>query len=144
MAKVLVTGGAGFIGSAVVRQLVERGRRVRVLLEPGVSAAGVAGLPVEIAEGSVLDLSWYGDRDVQLSLGGAFHAEPAPPQRHPGWLSRYLSHSREVLFPFNQKLKLYLRGSGWKLYLVCELEPLGGAYLSSTVGLKATVRVQPE
>jgi threonine dehydrogenase-like Zn-dependent dehydrogenase len=25
-------------------------------------------------EGTVIDLSWYGDRDVQLSLGGAFHA----------------------------------------------------------------------
>jgi threonine dehydrogenase-like Zn-dependent dehydrogenase len=25
-------------------------------------------------EGTVLELSWYGDREVQLSLGGAFHA----------------------------------------------------------------------
>jgi threonine dehydrogenase-like Zn-dependent dehydrogenase len=25
-------------------------------------------------EGEVLDLSWYGDRHVQLSLGGAFHS----------------------------------------------------------------------
>ena len=25
-------------------------------------------------EGTVLDLSWYGDADVRLSLGGAFHA----------------------------------------------------------------------
>ncbi len=26
------------------------------------------------AEGTVVDLSWYGDRQVQLSLGGAFHS----------------------------------------------------------------------
>jgi threonine dehydrogenase-like Zn-dependent dehydrogenase len=26
------------------------------------------------AEGTVLDLSWYGDRDVRLALGGAFHS----------------------------------------------------------------------
>jgi threonine dehydrogenase-like Zn-dependent dehydrogenase len=26
------------------------------------------------AEGAVIDLSWYGDADVRLSLGGAFHA----------------------------------------------------------------------
>lgn len=26
------------------------------------------------AEGTVVDLSWYGDRKVQLSLGGAFHS----------------------------------------------------------------------
>jgi threonine dehydrogenase-like Zn-dependent dehydrogenase len=25
-------------------------------------------------EGTVIDLSWYGDTDVQLSLGGAFHS----------------------------------------------------------------------
>jgi hypothetical protein len=25
-------------------------------------------------EGTVIDLSWYGDRDVTLSLGGAFHS----------------------------------------------------------------------
>jgi len=25
-------------------------------------------------EGTVLDLSWYGDRDVTLALGGAFHS----------------------------------------------------------------------
>jgi dihydroflavonol-4-reductase len=55
MAKVLVTGGAGFIGSAVVRQLVARGRDVRVLCEPGVDRGPLATLPVESVEGSVLD-----------------------------------------------------------------------------------------
>ena len=25
-------------------------------------------------DGTVIDLSWYGDREVQLSLGGAFHS----------------------------------------------------------------------
>jgi len=25
-------------------------------------------------EGNVIDLSWYGDREVRLSLGGAFHS----------------------------------------------------------------------
>ena len=31
-------------------------------------------------EGTVIDLSWYGDTEVRLSLGGAFHARPP---RHP-------------------------------------------------------------
>ena len=35
-------------------------------------------------EGTVLDLSWYGDAEVRLSLGGAFHARPARAPRQPG------------------------------------------------------------
>lgn len=37
MSTVAVTGATGFIGSAVVRKLVERGRKVRALVEPGAS-----------------------------------------------------------------------------------------------------------
>nr|WP_246391025.1 zinc-binding alcohol dehydrogenase [Nocardioides soli] len=39
------------------------------------TAAGLQrSLELLAPEGTVLDLSWYGDRPVQLSLGGAFHA----------------------------------------------------------------------
>ncbi len=42
------------------------------------SATG-AGLQLSVdllrAEGTVLELSWYGDRDITLSLGGAFHSQ---------------------------------------------------------------------
>ncbi|ABL81192.1 dehydrogenase [Nocardioides sp. JS614] len=41
-------------------------------------SATAAGLQLSLdllaAEGTVLDLSWYGDQPVQLSLGGAFHS----------------------------------------------------------------------
>ena len=37
-------------------------------------------------EGTVVDLSWYGDAEVRLSLGGAFHSgrlgDPRQPGRH--------------------------------------------------------------
>ncbi|HEV3258590.1 MAG TPA: SDR family oxidoreductase [Gemmataceae bacterium] len=64
-APILVTGGAGFIGSHLVRQLLDRGEPVRVLERPGVS---VQHLPLER-----LDLVWADIRDrsaVERSVRG--------------------------------------------------------------------------
>jgi dihydroflavonol-4-reductase len=54
----LVTGGAGFIGSHLVRQLVERGDQVRVLERPG---AKIDHLPVDRIEIVFADIR---DRDA--------------------------------------------------------------------------------
>jgi dihydroflavonol-4-reductase len=64
----LVTGASGFVGSALARQLIARGWRVRVLLRPTSDRRNVADLPVEIAEGSLEDAP-----SLRTALAGSTH-----------------------------------------------------------------------
>jgi dihydroflavonol-4-reductase len=52
---VLVTGGTGFVGANVVRELVALGAAVRVLARPGSDRRALEGLAVEVVEGDLLD-----------------------------------------------------------------------------------------
>ncbi|HEY8430670.1 MAG TPA: NAD-dependent epimerase/dehydratase family protein [Sandaracinaceae bacterium] len=72
MRKCLVTGGCGFLGSWIVRQLAESGREVRVLAVPGEARDNLAGLDVEVVEGDVRSRA-----DVERAVQGVdtvFHA----------------------------------------------------------------------
>jgi len=53
--KTLVTGASGFVGSAIVRQLLDADISVRVLLRPDSPRDNIAGLNVEIAIGDLTD-----------------------------------------------------------------------------------------
>jgi threonine dehydrogenase-like Zn-dependent dehydrogenase len=51
------------------------GRRDLVVHASATSAGLQRSLELLAAQGTVIDLSWYGDGDVRLSLGGAFHSD---------------------------------------------------------------------
>ena len=52
---ILVTGASGFVGSAVVRHLLQAGHHVRELVRPTSARINFAGLPVETMEGDLRD-----------------------------------------------------------------------------------------
>ena len=55
MPDALVTGGTGFVGANVVRELLRDGATVRVLARPSSDRRAVAGLPIEVVAGDLTD-----------------------------------------------------------------------------------------
>lgn len=53
--KVFITGGTGFVGSAVIRKLLAAGHEVRALVRAGTDTRQLDGLPVERIEGELAD-----------------------------------------------------------------------------------------
>jgi dihydroflavonol-4-reductase len=53
--KTLITGASGFVGSAVLRQLLTSGHEVRALIRPKSDRRNLAGLPMEIVSGDITD-----------------------------------------------------------------------------------------
>ncbi len=54
--KALVTGGTGFVGSHLVRCLLERGAEVRCLIRPSSRLDNLEDLPVEFVQGDLREL----------------------------------------------------------------------------------------
>lgn len=53
--KTLITGATGFVGSAVLRKLLERGHETRALVRPTSDRRNLDGLEVETVEGDLTD-----------------------------------------------------------------------------------------
>lgn len=74
--KAFVTGGSGFIGSYLIRELNERGAQVRALARSQESAAAVAALGAEVVPGDVFDRqvmqAAMQDCDVVYHIAGVY------------------------------------------------------------------------
>jgi dihydroflavonol-4-reductase len=54
--KTLITGSTGFLGSAIIRELLDDGREVKALIREGTSTENIEGLDIEIAYGDLRDI----------------------------------------------------------------------------------------
>ncbi|MGH8211749.1 MAG: NAD-dependent epimerase/dehydratase family protein, partial [Rhodanobacteraceae bacterium] len=69
---VLVTGAGGFVGSAIVRCLLDADFSVRALVRPDSRRENLDGLDIEFTTGDIRDRASL-DRAMQ-DCGGVFHA----------------------------------------------------------------------
>src|SRR5271166_5679142 len=77
--RVFITGGTGYIGTALIPALLERGHQVRVLVRPGSKARMPA--KCEVVSGNALDAKSYRKlirpADTFIHLVGVPHPSPA-------------------------------------------------------------------
>jgi len=69
--KTFVTGGTGFVGSAVIRKLLAEGHQVRTLVRAGANTRMLDGLPVERVSGDLSNAALL--QNAMTGCGWVFH-----------------------------------------------------------------------
>ncbi|MER3546372.1 MAG: NAD-dependent dehydratase [Rhodanobacteraceae bacterium] len=70
--RVLITGASGFVGSAIVRRLLQAGFEVRALVRPNSRRDNLTGLDIEFVTGDVCDRASL--ESAMQDCHGVFHA----------------------------------------------------------------------
>lgn len=70
--KAFVTGGTGFIGSSIVRELLKADYEVRALVRQGADTRNLDGLEIECVQGDITDIDSL--RRVMVGCERVFHA----------------------------------------------------------------------
>ncbi|MCH8157174.1 MAG: NAD-dependent epimerase/dehydratase family protein [Nitrospinae bacterium] len=70
--KTLVTGSTGFLGSAIVRELLSDGRELRLLVRKDADTRNIDGLDAEVVHGDLRDLSSL--KPALTGCGVLYHA----------------------------------------------------------------------
>jgi len=87
--KTLVTGANGFVGSAVLRQLLGANHEIRVLVRPDSDRRNLKGLPIEIVEGDLRDSSSL--KQAVKNCSKLFHVAASINSREPLTLVSYIT-----------------------------------------------------
>jgi len=99
MKKALVTGAAGFIGSHVVRALLDDNVHVRAMIRPGEDTRNIKELDIEIVEGDVMDNDFV--KKAVSGVDTVFHLAAIYAIWMPDWRPIYevnLQGSRNILW----------------------------------------------
>lgn len=71
MKRAFVTGGTGFVGSNVIRELLNQGRKVRALVRPTSSLGNIKDLDIELIKGDLKDPISY--RHAMKDIDEVYH-----------------------------------------------------------------------
>jgi nucleoside-diphosphate-sugar epimerase len=116
--RVLVTGGAGYIGAVLCRQLLEAGHAVVVLDRLFWGRKPLAGLDVEIIAGDVraFDDAWLDGIDAVCHLGGLSNDPTAEYNTEANWQMNALATERLVAACKARRIERFTFASSASIY----------------------------